>query len=89
MVFNPTRDRSGLAYRRQALPIWWRVQRETGATGRELQAEFLEKLAKLVSPEAESILIGDGRALSVTRRRDQWSERGPRICIFSNHPLCT
>ena len=56
---------AALAYRRRALPILWRVQRQTGATGAELQTDFLEELAKLVPPEAEVILIGDGEFHSV------------------------
>lgn len=56
---------AALAYRRRALPILWRVQRQTGATGAELQTDFLEALAKLVPSEAEVILIGDGEFHSV------------------------
>lgn len=41
------------------------VQRQTGATGAELQTDFLEQLAWLVPPEAEAVLIGDGEFHSV------------------------
>jgi hypothetical protein len=54
-----------LAYRRRALPIWWQVGRETGATGPEQPTDFLEELAELVPSEAEVVLIGDGEFHSV------------------------
>ena len=56
---------AALAYRRRALPILWRVQRQTGATGAELQTDFLDQLTELVPPEAEVVLIGDGEFHSV------------------------
>jgi hypothetical protein len=66
-----------LAYRRRALPIWWCIQRQTGATGAEPQASFLEELAELMPPEAEAVLIGDGEFHSVDllerARREGWS----------------
>jgi len=68
---------AALAYRRRALPIWWRVERQTGATGAELQASFLEELAELVPPEAEAVLIGDGEFHSVDllerARQEGWA----------------
>ncbi len=66
-----------LAYRRRALPLWWRVERQTGATGAELQASFLEELAELVPPDAEAVLIGDGEFHSVDllerARQEGWA----------------
>ncbi len=68
---------AALAYRRRALPIWWRAERQTGATGAELQASFLEELAELVPPEAEAVLIGDGEFHSVDllekARQEGWA----------------
>lgn len=68
---------AALAYRRRALPIWWRVQRQTGATGAELQASFLEELVELAPPEAEAVLIGDGEFHSVDllerARQEGWA----------------
>jgi hypothetical protein len=71
---------AALAYRRRALPILWRVQRQTGATGAELQTDFLEELAKLVPPEAEVILIGDGEFHSVDLLRAA-KQKGWEYCI--------
>jgi hypothetical protein len=68
---------AALAYRRRALPLWWRAERQTGATGAELQASFLEELAELVPPEAEAVLIGDGEFHSVDllekARQEGWA----------------
>ena len=69
-----------MAYRRRALPIWWRAERQTGATGAELQASFLEELAELVPPEAEAVLIGDGEFHSVDLL-ERARQEGSAYCV--------
>jgi hypothetical protein len=62
------------------LPLWWHAERQTGATGGELQTDFLEQLAELVPSGADVVIIGDGEFHSVELLRAA-DQKGWGYCI--------
>jgi hypothetical protein len=69
------------------MPLQWEVDRSTGVTGEDQQADFIERLAERMPTGADVVVIGDGEfhSVKVLRAIDQagWS-----YCIRIHADTC-